>query len=238
MREEADPPSFLEKFIQLPKFEGVIYESVTKYGPLTPRQMDDLLECNNHTGNLGDASSLHSRSGSALTNLSLNLHLLAYSTKTGLWYRTDDPQRGKPIHKKYIFPAGRSWDFPNMNPQEMTYETLGEGQNFVYVTYSCPSRLEAILNRRDSWPLKIGKTQDLDRRIRQLSETGPNSLVIGLAIKTNHESKLERALHIRLHQEGRNLAIPGRKEWFLSSVGQIRRIYQELDFYRGFNGSR
>jgi hypothetical protein len=89
-------------------------------------------------------------------------------------------------------------------------------------------RLEAILKSKDNWPLKVGKTNNLQRRIVQLSESGPNSLIIGLVIKSDNPIRLEKAIHNKLILNGQAIELAHRQEWFKSNLGQIKNIYHDL----------
>jgi hypothetical protein len=85
-------------------------------------------------------------------------------------------------------------------------------------------RIEAVLRNRDVWPLKVGKTNNLERRLKQLSESGPNSLCVGLAIYTDNSYNLEQHIHQVLTERGQFLRITGRKEWFRSNLNEIKAI--------------
>ena len=61
--------------------------------------------------------------------------------------------------------------FSTFKPSDMRFEKIGYGSEYVYVVYSKAMRLEAILKSKDNWPLKVGKTNNLQRRIVQLSES-------------------------------------------------------------------
>lgn len=107
----------------------------------------------------------------------------------------------------------------------MKFPTMGFGSEIVYVIYSTAMRIEAILNKRDVWPLKVGKTNNLQRRLKQLSESGPNSLCVGLVMYTNNPYVLEQYIHAALTERGQSLKIAGRKEWFRSNLHQIQSIF-------------
>lgn len=110
----------------------------------------------------------------------------------------------------------------------MRFEKIGYGSEYVYVVYSKAMRLEAILKCKDNWPLKVGKTNNLQRRIVQLSESGPNSLTIGLVMKSDNPMRLERAIHNKLIMNGQAIELAHRQEWFKSNLSQIKNIYHGL----------
>jgi hypothetical protein len=94
--------------------------------------------------------------------------------------------------------------------------------------YETESRIDAILRNRDNWLLKVGRTNDVGRRVSELSQSGPNSLVIGAVFKTSSSKALEMFIHKRLASEGKKYDIPGRKEWFNSSLTEVHSLW--LDF--------
>jgi hypothetical protein len=111
---------------------------------------------------------------------------------------------------------------------DLYYKQYGVGSDFVYVVYSTDLRIESIVNGREHFPLKVGKTNNIVRRIAQLSEAGPNALTIGTLFRTDEASRLERFIHKRLQDQGQHLEIPGRKEWFLSNLSQVTEYYQDF----------
>jgi hypothetical protein len=118
--------------------------------------------------------------------------------------------------------------FSKFKPSDMRFEKIGYGSEYVYVVYSKAMRLEAILKSKDNWPLKVGKTNNLQRRIVQLSESGPNSLTIGLVMKSDNPMRLEKAIHKKLTMNGQAIELAHRQEWFKSNLGQIKNIYHGL----------
>ena len=118
--------------------------------------------------------------------------------------------------------------FSKFKPSEMKFEKIGYGSEYVYVVYSKAMRLEAILKSKENWPLKVGKTNNLQRRIVQLSESGPNSLTIGLVMKSDNPMSLEKAIHSKLIMNGQAIELAHRQEWFKSNLGQIKNIYYGL----------
>ena len=118
--------------------------------------------------------------------------------------------------------------FSKLKPSDMKFEKIGYGSEYVYVVYSKVMRLEAILKSKGNWPLKVGKTNNLQRRIVQLSESGPNSLTIGLVMKSDNPMSLEKAIHNKLIMNGQAIELAHRQEWFKSNLGQIKNIYYGL----------
>jgi hypothetical protein len=108
------------------------------------------------------------------------------------------------------------------------FKQYGVGSDFVYVVYSTELRIDSIVNGRKHFPLKVGKTNNIARRIAQLSEAGPSSLTLGTLFRTDEASRLERFIHKKLQDQGQHLDIPGRREWFLSNLQQVSGYYQDF----------
>ena len=97
------------------------------------------------------------------------------------------------------------------------------------MVYQSESRIESILRDRENWLVKVGRTNDLQRRVAQLSESGPNSLVIGTAFKTYDSRGLEKYIHKSLHSQKRACDIPGRREWFFSNLTEITDLRGQFE---------
>ena len=147
---------------------------------------------------------------------------------TGLWYKFSDENFHKEKSKIKI-EISRDTHYPeSSDPKELYLKQYGVGTDFVYVVYSTDLRIESIINRRKYFPLKVGKTNNIVRRISQLSEAGPSALTIGTLFRTDEASRLEKFIHKKLRDQGQHLDIPGRKEWFLSNLKQVTGYYQDF----------
>jgi len=208
--------------------EALVASLVFKYGPLSTREIEQLVECHNQTGKYGNTETIYSNVGEAVNKLFNELRIIAFSSISGLWYRFSDENfhKAKPNTKIEI---SRDTHYPeSSNPKDLYFKQYGVGSDFVYVVYSTDLRIESIINGRKHFPLKVGKTNNIVRRIAQLSEAGPSSLTIGTLFRTDEASRLERFIHKKLQDKGQHLDIPGRKEWFLSNLSQVSGYYQEF----------
>ena len=208
--------------------EALVASLIYKYGPLSTREIEQLVECHNQTGKYGNTETIYSNVGEAANKLFNELRIIAFSSITGLWYRFSDENfhKAKPNTKIEI---SRDTHYPeSSDPKDLYFKQYGVGSDFVYVVYSTDLRIESIVNGRKHFPLKVGKTNNIVRRIAQLSEAGPSSLTIGTLFRTDEASRLERYIHKKLQDKGQHLDIPGRKEWFLSNLSQVRGYYQEF----------
>lgn len=208
--------------------EALVASLVFKYGPLSTQEIEQLVECHNQTGRYGNAETIYSNVGQVANRLFNERRIIAFSSISGLWYKFSDENfhMGKSNSKIDI---SRDSHFPKSHdPKDLYFKQYGVGQNFVYVIYSTDLRIESIINRREHFPLKVGKTNNIIRRVAQLSEAGPSALAIGIIFRTDEASRLERYIHKKLQNQGQHLDIPGRKEWFLSNLSQISSYYKDF----------
>lgn len=208
--------------------EALVASLVFKYGPLSTRDIEQLVECHNQTGKYGNAETIYSKVGYVANKLFNKLRLIAFSSTTGLWYRFSDENFHMPkptarvgINKESHYPEPA-------DPKNLYFNQHGVGSEYVYVVYSTDLRIESIVNRRKHFPLKVGRTNNIDRRISELSAAGPSALTIGTLFRTDEAQRLERFIHMKLQNQGQHLDIPGRKEWFLSNLQQVTGYYQDF----------
>ena len=208
--------------------EGLVASLVFKYGPLSTREIEQLVACHNQTGKYGNSETIYSNVGQVANRLFNELHLIAFSSITGLWYKIFDEK----FHEEKLnskVEVNRDIYYPEpTDPKDLYFKQYGVGSEYVYVVYSTDLRIESIVNRRRYFPLKVGKTNNIARRIAQLSEAGPSPLTIGTLFRTDEASRLERFIHKKLRYQGQNLDIPGRKEWFLSNLSQVTDCYHHF----------
>ncbi len=156
----------------------------------------------------------------------MHTHLLRLNSLTGQWefnvngvYTHNLLGSKKPfIHQQFF-----------TKPADLKYESFGYGEEFVYAIYAPSNRFDAAVKKYDYFPIKIGRTRNLDRRIKSLSESGPGMLAVGLVFRTNCASKLESSIHTYLSVRGKLIEIPGRREWFQTNLDEVKSVYRKLD---------
>ena len=171
----------------------------------------------------------------ALTKIHYDLHLVTFSPVSKLWHGMNDIAMHNIPEKKFISVGSRLGNPIVLNPKEIFLNRFGIGNEYVYVIYSSDARIESILNNLKAFPMKVGKTNCIERRIEQLSESGPNTLTVGAVFCTYNATELERYIHKKLINAGRHLLIPGRREWFRSDIQTSVQIYKEFVIDRGAN---
>jgi len=184
------------------------------------------VECQNQTGNFGTNTSLRENIGQAVNKLFTDHSLIAFSSITGFWYQLNDERFHQYPQKRFI-PVGKRIGYPKpINPREMWLNRFGIGSEYVYVIYSSDVRMESVINNFEFFPIKVGKTKNIKRRVEQLSESGPNTLTIGAVFCIDNSTQLEKYIHAKLTDSGQYLDIPGRREWFRSNISQVISHYQ------------
>lgn len=124
------------------------------------------------------------------------------------------------------------WRFVEpMTPDSITEPVeVGSGDEAVYVYYFPAYRDQAAHLNRDSWPMKIGMTTTPDVSVRIKDQCGtamPEAPIVGLIYRTGRARNAERMLHSVLQERGRRLSDAPGKEWFLTSLSEVRGV---LDF--------
>lgn len=201
---------------------------LTKFGPLTIDQLVELVECENSTYQYGPNFGLLNKLQQCTYELISLVNYLDYDPNSGKF----SVLRTSNLKPSEFHPAVQiigTESFSSVTSSDMKFEKIGYGLDFVYVVYSKAMRLEAILKSKEIWPLKVGKTNNLQKRIAQLSESGPNSLIIGLAICSDNAIALEKIIHKKLTRNGQAIKMAHRQEWFKSNLSQIKNIYYQLE---------
>jgi Meiotically up-regulated gene 113 len=109
-------------------------------------------------------------------------------------------------------------------------ETVGSGDELVYVYFSDADRKVAKYEHRDWWPCKVGYTAgNLTSRI--LAQGPLTSMarlpIVGLVIRTDDGHALERALHYALDESGARIAEALGSEWFDTSSTRIKAWHEK-----------
>jgi hypothetical protein len=208
--------------------ESLLIYLIGKFGPLTSLKLFELVSCFSSHGVVSPSSSIEKVISSTLQNLMLEKHQILYSPEFGNWKLNNGNVNGskKDIHRHKALPRLILRNIINL---EQPSNVKGVGNEYVYVIYQSESRIESVLRNRENWLLKVGRTNNLQRRVAQLSESGPNSLVIGIAFKTYDSKGLEKYIHKALHSQKKACDIPGRREWFYSNLVEISRLRAEYE---------
>jgi hypothetical protein len=201
---------------------------IGKFGPLNSPKLFELVSCFRSHGIVTPSSTFENVISSTLQNLMLEKHEILYVPEFGKWKLNEG------ITKKSINQTRRDKTLPkltlrNVVNSEQLLNVKGVGNEYVYVVYQSESRIESILRNRQNWLVKVGRTNNLQKRVAQLSQSGPNSLVIGIAFKSYDSKGLEKYIHKALHSQKKACDIPGRREWFYSNLDEISRLREQFE---------
>lgn len=221
------PKSVIQTTLVRSGLGRLVINMLTKFGPLTIDQLVELVECENSTYQYGPNFGLLNKLQQCLYELTSLVNYLDYEANSGKFSvsRTLNLESSKIGSAPQIIGTE---SFSSVTASNMKFEKIGYGSDYVYIVYSKAMRLEAILKGEEIWPLKVGKTNNLKRRIVQLSESGPNSLIIGLVIRSDNAIALEKIIHKKLTMRGQAIEMAHRQEWFKSNLSQIKNIYYQL----------
>ena len=208
--------------------ESLIIYLIAKFGPLTSFKIYELVTCFASHGIINSGSVFEKVVSITLNALMIDKHQLVYRPDDGKWllnnrnssYVHNINLENKPLPKLTLRSVSNS---------EIPIKYQGVGNEFVYVIYQSEARIESILRNTDNWVLKVGRTNNLRRRVAQLSLSGPNSLVVGAAFKTYNSRGLENYIHRYLHDQKKACYIPGRREWFFSNLLEIGNLRSQFE---------
>ena len=118
---------------------------------------------------------------------------------------------------------------PDENESD-TPKTIGSGDGYVYLYYLPNDKRLAELEDESIFACKIGMTEDHpNRRIwSQIAGGLPDEPIIGLVIKTDFPSDLERYIHDVLKAVGRYKEDAPGTEWFFTTPDEVEEIFNAL----------
>ena len=208
--------------------ETLLMFLIEKFGPLTSPKLFELVSCFGSHGVVNPSSSIEKVISLSLQNLMFEKHAILYSAEFGNWKINHGKNDNLSVEVEQQKALPR---FILRNPlySEQSLNVKGSGNEYVYVVYQSEARIESVLRNRQNWLLKVGRTNNLQRRVAQLSESGPNSLVIGIAFKTYDAKGLEKHIHKALNSQKKACEIPGRREWFYSNMDEISFLRAQFE---------
>lgn len=156
------------------------------------------MECHNQTGQYAFSPTQRGSVSEALKKLYSQHFLLRYLPASGCWVNSNSFSTYNKPAFDFIAVGTRLGDPKMIDPKDLYLSSFGVGSEYVYVIYSTDVRIEAIINKIEFFPLKVGKTKNIQRRVEQLSESGPNTLTVGAIFCTDNSADLERYIHSEL----------------------------------------
>ena len=124
---------------------------------------------------------------------------------------------------------------PSPSPDPDRPRTIGEGDGCVYVYYYPAYQRLAEYANTPFWPCKIGHTVQYNPNNRIIPQVGtaiPEYPEIGLIIRTDNPSHIERLIHGILKALNRHIENAPGTEWFLTNPNEVEGIYNNLQTLR------
>lgn len=112
----------------------------------------------------------------------------------------------------------------NLEPEKI----IGSGKQSVYLYYYPAYRRLAELQSEEVWACKIGKARN-DPLIRISGQTRtalPEYPKVGLIIKTDEFTLMEKTIQNILKLQGKHMQNAPGTEWFLTSPSEVERVYE------------
>ena len=190
------------------------------HGPKSTRQLTELLSCENIYGELGSPYSLNADILSTTKKLYLSDLVISYDSKSGRWFIKNKVNLAETNLVKS--------NFAEIDSARVKFKEIGFGQEYVYALYLPAMRYNAALSDWKLYPVKIGRTKNLQNRISALSFTGPGMLVPGVVLRTDNSQLFEKELHKTLIANQAQINLSGRREWFRSNITNIEHLFSNL----------
>jgi hypothetical protein len=113
--------------------------------------------------------------------------------------------------------------------QDSPWIELGAGEESVYGIFSLKLMSEGRRHGNSWYPIKIGRTsRNVSNRLRELQTGSYLDLQLGIQVRTSDCVELEKEIHDQLKHR-KLCADSTQREWFFSSIEEIRAICCELD---------
>ncbi len=207
----------------------LIFKLLFEYKSLDYNQIKELVEIYNSTHMYVKRFHIEEKVINSLNKLEFEFQIIYFDSKLRLWTTLSDNESvlcelgESKIHKKFHY-----------NPEFFKYLSIGFGNEFVYCLYSPQQKIHAIVNKIKNYPIKVGKSNNIVRRIKQLSISGSESLIPDLVFCTPKSTELEKNIHSILKAQFSQMEIPGRKEWFYTNKVEIQNIVKDLRLKRRY----
>lgn len=194
-----------------------------KFGNLNKYQLSELVEIFNISEEYVDRYRVNNRVNIAIRELEFDYGLITFDSKNLVWKILGDWRETFRLLKEDSYVRASFVDPKNFKPRER-----GRGEEFVYALYVLEDKIDSVVKLKNFYAVKVGRTKDLKRRLRDLSISGPNILGIELCIRTDNSRRLEKLFHEKLKANFAQLSLPNRKEWFHSNRNELLKIYNEI----------
>ncbi len=117
----------------------------------------------------------------------------------------------------------------NLNSENVEPEkTIGSGKQSVYLYYYPAYKRLAEFQSEEVWACKIGKARNepISRILSQTRTALPEYPKVGLIIKTDELSLMERTIQNILRLQGKQKQDAPGNEWFMTSPSEVEQVYE------------
>ena len=224
-KSEVNKYDFLSSLIPIKDLKAdplslLIFKLLLRFKTLTLRQVIQLLEVYDPYQQYVERNKMYTEVFYSLNKLQFCYKVIFFCYELNQWKCIKNaPDIFLELNEKQIS------NQLTFNPKKYRSKIIGKGDQFVYGLYIPAQKIESIINNYDLYPVKVGRTNKIQRRIKELSISGIETLGIDLLIKTNEAVKLEKYIHQILIDKSRQISIYGRKEWFLIRGKELEKIY-------------
>lgn len=117
-------------------------------------------------------------------------------------------------------------DSANVEPEKI----IGSGKQSVYLYYYSAYKCLAEFQSEEVWACKIGKARNdpISRILSQTRTALPEYPKVGLIIKTDNYSLMERTIQNILILQGKHKQDAPGNEWFITSPSEVERVYESI----------
>lgn len=157
----------------------------------------------------------------------------------GLWHLKREGQADSSSGDNWVIPISSQDDVSVKVEQDdesvdvkqddlVPEKIIGSGKQEIYLYYYPAYRRLAEFQGEALWACKIGKTSfDAIHRIRSQTKTAlPEYPKVGLIIKTDKLSLMERTIQNILRLQGKQKQDAPGNEWFITSPSEVEQVYE------------
>ncbi|MYB65965.1 GIY-YIG nuclease family protein [Candidatus Poribacteria bacterium] len=115
-------------------------------------------------------------------------------------------------------------EYDDLEPEKI----IGSGKQSVYLYYYPAYRRLAESQNEEVWACKVGMARnDLTNRVLSQTRTAlPEYPKVGLVIKTDASSLMEKTIQYILRIQGKQKDDAPGREWFITSPKEVEKIYE------------
>ncbi len=194
-----------------------------EYKALNFKQLNDLVEIYNGSHLFSEKFYIENKIVECLNKLEFDFQVIYFDSRLYCWNLISDSD--KVLHEIKEYRLSKQIDY---SPETYKYLAIGTGDEFVYSLFSPRQKIDSIINKKKNYPIKVGKTNNIVRRIKELSISGTEALAIDSIFCTKKSSEMEKFIHKYLRAQFSQIEIPGRKEWFYSNKAEVLKIHSEF----------